>query len=271
MEEQEKKHNTKIAVSLIGKEEIEKRKKELELISNKAFDQHIIAYIDFLGSKERMKEEDSYSSLFYLKVLLEGIKKKASFIKSINFIDDFTTKIFSDNMVIAQKINKDILCDQIISMINLLSLLQFEAFFQFGFPLRGGITIGELSIDDSVVWGTGLIKAYQIENKLANYPRIIVSQEVIDAYKQCQNASINIFAMIKQDKDGYWFVDYLTAAPNLKLIPQISASLLQKAKLCVEKDDRVKQKINWIISYFNSYCNEFADRGDYAQYTIPYI
>ena len=270
-EEQSKKHNTKIAVSLIGKEEIEKRLKELKETPDKTFDQHVIAYIDFLGSKERMKKEDSYDSLHLLQILLEGIKKKASFITNINFIDEFSTKIFSDNMVIAQKIKEESLSDQIISMINLLSLLQFEAFFQFGFSLRGGITIGELYIDDSVVWGTGLIDAYQIENNLANYPRVIVSQSVIDAYEKCQEKSINIFAMIKQDKDGYWFVDFLTAAPNITLIPQISASLVQKAYMCVEKDDRVKQKINWVISYFNSYCHQFADRGDYEQYTVPYI
>lgn len=69
-EEQSKKHSTKIAVSLIGKEEIEKRLKELKETPDKTFDQHVIAYIDFLGSKERMKKEDSYDSLHLLQILL---------------------------------------------------------------------------------------------------------------------------------------------------------------------------------------------------------
>ena len=77
--------------------------------------------------------------------------------------------------------------------------------------------------------------------------------------------------MIKQDIDGYWFVDYLLAAPNLQLIPQISASLAHKASLHSCEDDRAKQKINWIISYFNSYCQQFKDRGDYEQYCVPFI
>ena len=76
--------------------------------------------------------------------------------------------------------------------------------------------------------------------------------------------------MIKQDIDGYWFVDYLLAAPNLQLIPQISASLARKASLHSCEDDRTKQKINWIISYFNSYCHQFKDRGDYEQYCVPF-
>lgn len=218
-----------------------------------------------------MKKDSSYESLHFLKALLAGAKRKASYIEKNNTINDFEIKVFSDNIVIAQKLQEEIVSTQIISMLNLISLLQFESFFQFDFPLRGGITIGDLYIDDSVVWGTGLIEAYQIENGLANYPRVIVSQKVIDRYDNCLDKSLNMYAMIKQDHDGYWFADYLTAAPDIRLIPQISASLAQKASLHANEDERVKQKINWIISYFNSYCHQFSDRGDYEKYVVPYI
>ena len=271
MEGSSNKRNTKIAVSLIGQVEIDELLKELKLTPNKTFDRYLIAYVDFLGIKERMKKESSYESLHFLKALLTGARRKAAFIQRVNAIDDFIIKVFSDNIVIAQKIQDDIVSDQIISILNLVSLLQFEAFFQFDFPLRGGITIGELFIDDSVVWGTGLIEAYQIENSLANYPRVIVSQKVNDEYENCQEKSLNLFAMIKQDVDGYWFVDYLTAVPNIQLIPKISASLAHKAALHANENDRVKQKINWIISYFNSYCHQLKDRGDYEKYIVPYI
>ena len=271
MEENLKKHNTKIAVSLIGNAEINRIIKELDATTKKAFDPYIIAYIDFLGMKDRMENKSSYRYLVYLQALIKGIMTKSAFIQRINHINDFEIKIFSDNIVIALKKNDEMLCDQIISLINLISLIQFEAFFTFEFPLRGGITIGELSIDDSVVWGSGLIDAYKIENSLANYPRVIVSQEVIDTYNQCKDKSINIFAMIKQDADGCWFVDYLSAAPNITLIPRISARLSQIANMVIKKDERIKQKTNWIISYFNSYCHQMADRGDYEQYRLPYI
>lgn len=58
-----------------------------------------------------------------------------------------------------------------------MSAIQFHALMQFDFWLRGGITIGELFIDNAVVWGTSLIEAYAIENNLANYPRVIVSKK----------------------------------------------------------------------------------------------
>ena len=69
----------------------------------KKFDKYIIAYIDFLGIKQKMNTNGSYESPQILKFLLWGIQRTASYISSINEIDEFDIKIFSDNIVIAQK------------------------------------------------------------------------------------------------------------------------------------------------------------------------
>ena len=82
---------------------------------------------------------------------------------------------------------------------------------------------------------------------------------------------MHIEGSIKRDFDGYWFVDYFLAAPNIKLIPQISAVLQEKAQAHADEGLKVKQKINWIINYFNNFCVQFSDRGDYDKYTIPFI
>lgn len=237
----------------------------------KKFDKYIIAYIDFLGIKQKMNTNGSYESLQILKFLLWGIQRTASYISSINEIDEFDIKIFSDNIVIAQKVNEGRISDQIISIINLVSAIQFHALMQFDFWLRGGITIGELFIDNAVVWGTSLIEAYAIENNLANYPRVIVSKKILNAYDECKNKSLNLYALIKEDFDGLWFVDFMLAAPNITLIPTIARILQEKADFYANENDRVKQKINWMISYFNSYCIAFRDRGDYDGYVLSLI
>ena len=251
-------------------EDIEEFYRALEK-EEKKFDKYIIAYIDFLGIKQKMNTNGSYESLQILKFLLWGIQRTASYISSINEIDEFDIKIFSDNIVIAQKVNEGRISDQIISIINLVSAIQFHALMQFDFWLRGGITIGELFIDNAVVWGTSLIEAYTIENNLANYPRVVVSKKILKTYDECKNKSLNLYALIKEDFDGLWFVDFMLAAPNLTLIPTIAKILQEKANFYANENDRVKQKINWMISYFNSYCIEFRDRGDYDGYVLPLI
>lgn len=263
--------NTKIVVGGIAKtSEIEEFYKTLE-IEKKEFDSYIIAYIDFLGIKQKMKTDSSYEALQILKFLMWGTERTAGYISEVNEIDKFDIKIFSDNIVIAQKINANKMCDQIISIINLVGQIQFHALLQFDFWLRGGITIGELYIDNSVVWGTGLIGAYSIENNLANYPRVIVSNKVLSAYESCGNKGLNLYALIDEDFDGLRFVNFLLAAPNLEMIPTISKFLKDNVEGYVDEGERVKQKINWMIAYFNSYCRKYKERGNFEPYILPYI
>lgn len=271
MNKKELDRGTKIVIGgIANKIEIEEFYKDLET-REKKFDDYIIAYIDFLGIKEKMKKDSSFESLQILKFLLSGTKKTAGYISDINTINNFEIKIFSDNIVIAQKVNEEKLSEQIISIVNLIGAIQFHSLMQFDFWLRGGITIGELFIDNSVVWGTGLIEAYNIENNLANYPRVILDNKLLRKYEDCEKKALNLFALIKKDFDGLWFVDFILAAPNLKMIPAISEFLGEKVIRYSDESSRVKQKINWMITYFNLYCCKFRDRGNYEEYTLPYI
>lgn len=235
------------------------------------FEKYIVAYIDFLGIKEKMKTNTSYESLQVLKFILSAAKETANYISDCNVINNFDIKIFSDNIVIAQKVDEKRLSDQIISVVNLIAAIQFEALLQFDFWLRGGITLGELFIDNSVVWGTSLIEAYDVENNLANYPRVLLTNKLLEAYENCLYKKLNLYALIKKDMDGFWYVDFLLSAPNLNAIPTISSILKEKTMKYKNEPERVKQKINWMITYFNDYCIKFKERGDYEKYVLPFI
>lgn len=65
-----------------------------------------------------------------------------------------------------------------------------------------------------------------------------------------------------------WFVDFMFAAPNIKMIPKVSEFLGEKVKKYSNAPDRVKQKTNWMITYFNDYCNKFRQQGNYEQYML---
>jgi len=217
-----------------------------------------------------MKGECSNKYLQYLKFLVKGSERLASNISNVNSLGTYDIKIFSDNILIAQKVADGKLSNQIISMVNLAGSIQLNALVQFGFLSRGGMSIGELSIDSTVVWGKGLIDAYKIENSLANYPRIILSNQLINAYDSCTQKELNLYAFIKEDFDCLWFVDFLMAAPNITLIPQISERLRAIVDPYHKESDKLKQKINWLIAHFNVYCRKYKDRG-YEEYAIPYV
>ena len=61
---------------------------------------HLIAYIDFLGTKEKIKNDKDFTYLKFLKelysILIEHIKKTN---KNNEFLNKIKVKIFSDNIL----------------------------------------------------------------------------------------------------------------------------------------------------------------------------
>jgi hypothetical protein len=48
-----------------------------------------------------------------------------------------------------------------------------------GFPIRGGLTFGNLHMSERLVFGPSFLRAYEIEREQAKFPRIVVSEDVI--------------------------------------------------------------------------------------------
>lgn len=92
-----------------------------------------------------------------------------------------------------------------------------------GVPLRGAIEIGMLArFPSGDPYGPGLAKAYDLESKVAQYPRIVVGPGVfayLDANEREPGDTPQIRAnrdhaadcrrCLTQDADGQWIVDYL--------------------------------------------------------------
>ncbi|RJO66025.1 MAG: hypothetical protein C4523_14200 [Myxococcales bacterium] len=91
-------------------------------------------------------------------------------------------------------------------------------------PARGGIAIGYgARLNTGEILGAGLAKAYQLESKEANYPRILIDPELIDTAKPPSKPQPdwkerefeivwafwrNCLKLLRRDRDGYWFVDF---------------------------------------------------------------
>lgn len=107
--------------------------------------------------------------------------------------------------------------------------------------IRGGITLGEISYESGNIFGPGFIRAYDLESKLANYPRIVVDRRIFDAMKSDQrlysfhndiNDEIGYIAReLQRGSDGIHFVDYLRVTLNNMDDPHIGGhSFLKQHK-----------------------------------------
>lgn len=140
--------------------------------------------------------------------------------------------MFSDNIVFAIEVPEN----DLQRSLNFESLLIIASYFQsYAFLngsdwlLRGGITVGKIYIDDIMVWGEGLLSAYDLENcdKFKNMPRIVIDsnvrdylQPIVDAYdarveiaKNFPQGELRRFletppTFRQDDLDGECFVDY---------------------------------------------------------------
>lgn len=104
---------------------------------------------------------------------------------------------FSDNVVISLKPSK-----VVPFLLRAMATIVLSTATR-GFYIRGGVAVGDIIHDDEVVFGPGLNRAYELESKIAKFPRIVVDQEVLD---EC--GPITGF---NSCEDGIYFLDPFNA------------------------------------------------------------
>lgn len=75
--------------------------------------------------------------------------------------------------------------------------------------IRGAIVQGELYSENDVIFGPALTSAYMIEEKIARYPRIIASKELIERSDLDDETRNLIMRDVRIEKDYYISTDYL--------------------------------------------------------------
>lgn len=222
------------------------------------YSDYIIAYIDILGVKERLKNDDGT----LIKSISNAINIAKESVEKTGY--SFNVKVFSDNFCIAKRIDADRdvpLPYQLFWTCLFVTKIQEEIFCKEKLLLRGGITIGKLFIDDLFVIGDGLVKAYELESKIANMPRIIVDVPFCLMPVSVDSNNFILYQMLVPDLDekyekisqqGYLFLNYLNGGDSqlkqsmeetLKSKMEIAEKLLSE---CIDKEAR--KKIEWVLT-----------------------
>ena len=97
-----------------------------------------------------------------------------------------------------------------------LSSIQVRLTCQSDILLRGGISIGQISMEpeqsvaDDILFGPALVRSYALEKDAAIWPRIIVDAPVIEMIKKYEGSLWPEY--VHKDADGQFFLDYLFGA-----------------------------------------------------------
>lgn len=220
---------------------------------------YIVAYIDLLGMTNRIKKEKDNLTLNILHNLYtfsEDLTKKVA----LEGQKDIQFKIFSDNIIVAKKLATE--PEQRVQDIENLLLcvrgIQMDAASDsVGWLLRGGVAIGKFFIDDVMVWGEALLRAYSLEDKVANYPRIVLDDCVVQECIRCERLSPYCI----EDFDGVHFLNYLH---NCHFCGERLQNGYEKMKQEIEGkvDEKTRQKMIWHKNFINAELDRKDEKQD---------
>ncbi len=214
--------------------------------------EHVVAFIDILGAS-KMIEEDESKSLNDIHQIYKAVLKLINREEIAGF---FKLKIFSDNIVIAvptfSATNKKV--NFYASWFHALLFclgIQLQ-FIMKGYLVRGGITCGSFFLDDVMVFGKALLKSYELENKNAIYPRIIVDPNFIP--KLTNWTEYNPFSFLNKDKDSLYYVNYMYNAfgYDKQSLLKIIGELIEEADVKIKEyrnNISITQKWEWHKQY----------------------
>src|ERR1039458_1664468 len=139
-----------------------------------------VVFLDILGFVEDVRQADQAGKQErHLKQLRSALAEaKADLIEGIenplsaNLPDSYVIKVFTDNIVLGFPILDDGE-SEFGTMLFRVGRYQYTL-LKHGLFVRGGIAFGDLYMDDDVVYGKGLLDAYEAETKLARDPRIVL-------------------------------------------------------------------------------------------------
>lgn len=162
------------------------------------YENRLVAFLDILGFSEIVKaSENDEAQLQLLKEILQYLKtweapekwdlklveieedaeKKG--IENFEIAGKTNTTTFSDSILISVRVDNDLINEATSTLISKLSFIG-TFLLEKGILFRGAMTVGNLIHEESgIVFGQALIDAYRLESTYAKYPRIILTDKLI--------------------------------------------------------------------------------------------
>ncbi len=247
------------------------------------FQECFLAFIDVLGIKNLLRNFDE--NLDLVKNLIDILKINRKFETGTKLTSRGKIEIrswyFSDSFVFMMK--KEENEENLPQLLFIIRFLQ-DMFWKNGFLLRGSIILDEMYFpkeNENVLLGKGIINAYELESKIAIYPRIIlddnlykfIEEKDLQAYPFGKKG-VKLKELIKEDKDSIKFLDLLNPnilraknekirtqnksfsifgnyndENNFEMIKETVNKMIKNVLDDCQSDTKIRQKYKWLKSY----------------------
>jgi len=237
------------------------------------YEQRIVAFIDVLGWSASIDESVKYpEKAKNLGVALNGLSLAADMITGKIFPDVLAKQGWPGNPQVTQFSDSILLSirdDRFAEHHLHSSLRHLMTHFQHsGLIVRGGVSVGLIIHRENMVFGPALIRAHELESKVARMPRIVLDYPLTTAWGSgpvVQDRDGKFLGHEKhwrRDEDGWWFFDFLQPLGNRPGIDDpstgsVNAQMMPWRTLISERleqyrDSEVRPKYEWLAKYFNA-------------------
>jgi hypothetical protein len=175
------------------------------------YEKRVVLFLDFLGFREVIKatENDPKKVADVIEAIdtLRSIGNQQEFFKSQRMTQ------FSDCVVVSYR------CDERSAAFDLVSEIGFALvrLVELGFLVRGGVAVGDLIHTEHYLFGPAMIEAYELESKCAIYPRVLVSNRLLDVaisapaeHHHGHEERKYVAGYLCKDTDGCHYIDYVS-------------------------------------------------------------
>ncbi|MBA3914998.1 MAG: hypothetical protein H0X25_14345 [Acidobacteriales bacterium] len=185
----------------------------------------------------------------------------------------YAVKMFTDNVVLGFPIHDDGE-GEFGRMIYIVGLWQYTL-LKHGFFVRGGITVGPIFMNDDVVFGKGLLDAYETESTLARAPRVVLAPAAMDLvhhhlayYAKVSESPHNVSLLV--DADSQMFLNSLQfPIEEAEGLPDdFKNDLAHHRDLVIARlqefsaNPGIWSKYAWVGSYHNHFCTHLSGAED---------
>ena len=235
---------------------------------NPHFVDAIVAYVDILGFHSMLENRPAHEILRVLQLLQWTPERDPNETETSAHV-----RVFSNRVIRVIRLDE---AGALFSEVNTLRFAQMELATQ-GIFIRGGITIGEVYWDDTVIFGPGIVQASELEHNFAVVPRVAVGPPVLQAIRKVlvhKDGDLGqelayLRTMISRAEDGVWFIDYLRNADREMDGPEVYRDLLKghkgailEASIALDRTSRLSSlamKIGWLARYHNETVRSISD------------
>jgi len=239
------------------------------------YEDRVCLFLDILGFSEHVKstvkkEEMNIEKINEIANLLSVLPLKVKDFGLENRDRQITQ--FSDSIVVSFR-----LTDKNAFIELLQDLMQIVInFLNKEYLIRGGITYGKLYHNKNIVFGPAMNTAYELESKIAIYPRVIFDKELVDelikngdsnlkSHLKTEDKIVNIW---KEDFDGKYYLNYLGGAKYFLENDELYFKYLDNIRDFVatalrnRSSQTVRVKYGWIRTKFNHLIKDLIDNSN---------